>query len=57
MDIERQVEIMEAQISNFETVIDKMSYLNLYFKPDPEFTEEARKKVISNLCKTLKHRR
>lgn len=57
MEIERQVEIMEAQIHSPEvnfTLMEKMSYLTNFFGPDPEFTQEAQNIVRSNICKDLK---
>jgi hypothetical protein len=54
VNTERQVEIMEAQLSNFDTVLEKMSYMNFAFDPDPEFTREARDIVRGNISKLLK---
>ena len=48
---ERQVEIMETQLSNFEGLIEKLTYLHNFFDPDPEFSQHARDIVRSNLCK------
>ena len=53
MGIERQVEIMEAQLSNFDSLIEKMQYMSEFFDPDPEFTKEARNIVRGNICKNL----
>ena len=53
MTQERQIEIMEKQLSNFDTLWDKMAYMANFFDPDPEFTEEARNIVRSNIAKTL----
>jgi len=55
MDIERQVEIMEAQLSVFDSLVDKMQYLTDFFGPDPTFSKEAADIVRSNICKTLPH--
>ena len=54
MNIERQVEIMESQLSNFDNLMEKMQYLTDFFGNDPEFTKEAPDIVRSNICKTLK---
>lgn len=51
MKIERQVQIMEAQLSCFDTLIDKMNYLVNFFGKDPEFSKEAMDIVRSNICK------
>lgn len=53
MDIERQVEIMEAQLSNFDGLMEKMQAMNMLFDPDPEFTQKARDIVRGNVCKTI----
>ena len=53
MNIEKQIEIMEAQLSNFDGLMEKMQYMSMMFDPDPEFTKEARDIVRSNICKTL----
>jgi hypothetical protein len=53
MNIERQVEIMESQMSCFENLMEKMQYMSEFFAPDPEFTKEARDIVISNIAKKL----
>ena len=54
MSIDEQVRIMEKQLSFFESLIDKMQYMNQFFDPDPEFTQEARDQVRSNICRSLK---
>jgi len=57
MDIDRQIEIIEAQIhSEFAqfTLFEKMAYLKKYFGPDPEFSQEAVNIVIGNICKNMK---
>ncbi len=54
MNIERQVEIMEAQIHSPEanfSLMEKMQYLTNFFGTDPEFTREAQNIVRSNICK------
>ena len=53
MNHNKQVEIIEKQISNFETVLDKMQYISMAFKPDPSFSQDAIDEVISNICKTI----
>ena len=57
MKIEKQVEIMEAQINSPEakfTLIEKMQYLTDFFGKDPEYSQEAKNIVWSNISKTLK---
>jgi len=51
--VNQQVEIMEKQLGNFECLMDKMAYMNMAFDPDPEFTQEARDIVRSNISKSL----
>lgn len=53
MNIEEQIRIMEAQLSNFETLLDKMVYMSHFFDPDPEFTQEARDIVRGNICRRM----
>lgn len=53
LTLERQVEIMEAQLSNFETLLEKMQYMSMFFDPDPEFTRQARDIVRGNIAKEL----
>jgi len=54
MEKKDQVEIMEKQLSNFETLLEKMQYMNFAFDSDPEYSKEARDIVRSNICKELK---
>lgn len=56
MDINKQVEIMEGQLSNFKTLMEKMQYMKAFFDPDPEFTVQARDIVRSNICKAMKEK-
>ena len=53
MTQEEQVEIMEAQLSNFDNLMDKMGYMSMAFDADPEFTQAARDIVRSNICMSL----
>ncbi len=53
MNIEQQVKIMETQLGNFDSLIEKMQYMSGFFDPDPEFTEKARNIVRGNMCKEL----
>jgi hypothetical protein len=52
--INKQVEIIEKQLSNFDTLIDKLKYLTDFFGNDPEYSQESLNIVRSNLCKTIK---
>ena len=54
MNKETQIDIMEKQLSVFDNLMDKMAYLSTYFKPDPEFTQEARDEVMHNIMKEMK---
>lgn len=54
MTIEKQIEIMETQLGAFDTLVQKVSYLSYFFDPDPEFSQEARDIVRSNICKEVK---
>lgn len=54
MDKKEQVKIMEAQLSNFDTLMEKMQYMSMAFDPDPAFTKEARDEVRGNISKNLK---
>jgi len=57
MNIEQQVEIMEAQIHSPEakfSLMEKLQYLTNFFGNDPDFTREAQDIVRSNMCKELK---
>ena len=53
MDIDRQVEIMEGQLSCFDGLMEKLQYLTEFFGKDPEFSKEAQDIVRSNICKSL----
>jgi len=53
MSIDRQVEIMEAQLKNFNSLMEKMHYMSAFFDPDPEFEREARDIVRGNISKNL----
>ena len=53
MNTEKQVSIMEAQLSNFDNLMEKMYYMSNFFDSDPEFTEEARNIVRGNICKGI----
>ena len=53
MTLDEQVQVMETQLSNFSTLMDKLIYLSFFFDPDPEFTLEARNLVRSNIAKTI----
>tara|TARA_R110000851_G_scaffold7493_3_gene29105 strand:+ start:555 stop:734 length:180 start_codon:yes stop_codon:yes gene_type:complete len=57
IDKEKQIEIMETQLSNFNSLLEKMQYMSMFFDPDPEFTKEARDIVRGNISKSLKDTR
>lgn len=57
MDINQQIEIMEAQLNSKQTnftLMEKMQYLTTFFGPDPEFSKEAEDMVRHNICVQLK---
>ena len=54
MSEEEQIKIMEGQLSNFDTLLEKMAYMNFAFDPDPEYTLNARNIVRSNAAMKLK---
>lgn len=54
MDLEKQILIMETQLSNFDDLLEKMQYMSFAFDTDPDFTQEARDIVRSNICRSLK---
>ena len=56
MDINRQVEIMDTQLSMFPTLLEKLQYLTMFFDPDPEFSKEARDIVRAMLARAEEHR-
>ncbi len=51
--IERQIEIMERQLGHFDSVMEKMQYLSMFFDLDPDFSQEARDTVRSHICQSL----
>ena len=53
MNQNKQIEIMEAQLSRFESLFEKMTYMSMFFDPDPMFTQRARDIVRSNISKEL----
>ena len=55
MTIERQVEIIETQCACANlTLFEEVQYIAEFFKPDPDFSQEAIDIVLSNLSKRLK---
>ncbi len=55
ISVEEQVKIMEAQLGCFPNILEKLKYLNEFFKPDPMFTAEATQKVMHNISIALKN--
>jgi len=49
MDIERQVEIIEKQLSAFHSLEEKLMYMVGFFVPDPKFSKEACDLVMGRL--------
>ena len=54
MNTEKQIEIMESQLSNFDDLMEKMRYMSMMFDKDPEFTQEARDIVRGNISEAHK---
>ena len=52
-EIKRQVEIMEGQLSLFDSLMEKMQYMSEFFDTDPNFCGMARDIVRGNISKTL----
>ena len=48
--LEDQIQIMEKQLSNFNTLTEKMMYLTQFFAPDPAFSQQACAIVMDKLC-------
>jgi hypothetical protein len=55
MNQAKQIEIMEGQLKHFDSLMEKVQYLNAFFDPDPDFSQAARDIVRSNLCKEIKN--
>ena len=56
MNIDKQVKIMELQIHSTNadfTLMEKMAYLDRFFKPDTDFSQEAIDIVIANISKSM----
>lgn len=51
MTVERQIEIIEAQIASFDNLLHKLQYIHDFFGNDSSFSKEAIHIVISNLAK------
>ena len=52
MSLEEQINIMETQMGNFDTLAHKLQYMCFAFDPDPAFTQAARDVVRANLART-----
>jgi hypothetical protein len=50
---EEEIKIMEGQLQNFDSLLDKMRYMNEAFDNDPMFSREARDIIRSNIANTL----
>ena len=56
MTIEEQLKIMRGQLSNFDTLLQKLSWLSMGFDPDPDFCLEARNIIRHELAQAEAHR-
>jgi hypothetical protein len=54
MNVDEQVRIIEAQLSNFDTLLEKVSWLSMGFDPDPAYSKEATDIVRGNLSREYK---
>lgn len=52
MTLDRQIEIMEKQLSNLDSLMDKMQYVTNFFNKDDQFTNQAVNIVVSNIMKS-----
>ena len=57
MKNETQLKIMRAQLSAFDTLLEKLTYLTRFFDPDPEFTQENRDIIRSEISQEYKSSR
>jgi hypothetical protein len=53
LTFEEQINLMEGQISNFDTLLEKVMYIDVFFRHDPMFTKKALDIVIGNLARDL----
>ena len=53
LTLEEQVNIMQDQLANFPSLLEKMQYMKQYFDSDPTFTKEARDIVRGEIAKAL----
>jgi len=54
MTVDEQVEIIEKQIANFDTLFDKVHWISIGFDPDPAYSKEATDIVRGRLSQQLK---
>lgn len=54
MTVDEQVEVIEKQISNFDTILEKVRWITIGFDPDPAFSREATDIVRGKLSQQLK---
>lgn len=50
MTLDEQLRIMRGQLSNFDTLLEKLSWMSMGFDPDPDFTLEARNLIRHELA-------
>lgn len=50
MTLDEQLSIMRGQLSNFDTLLEKLSWMSMGFDPDPDFTLEARNIIRHELA-------
>lgn len=54
LDLEEQKRIIQGQLEHFPSVPEKLAYLKEFFRPDPDFSDEACDWVIGELSKALR---
>lgn len=53
LTIEEQVSTIKAQISAFDSLIEKAMYIHNFFKPDPMFTQRAIDIVMGDISRGI----
>ena len=53
LSTQEQMKIIEGQLKNFDSLIDKMRYLNESFDHDPMFSKHVLDIVRSNIAQTI----
>lgn len=51
---ENQLTIMRKQLSAFDSIFEKLTYLDFFFGPDPEFTKDNMDIILEELRQSLR---